>query len=412
MILNKLTLFFILGIFTAAVYGQNNTSSSYSRYGIGIIESKADATSAGMGHTGVALGSSGYLNNLNAASYSALDSARFIFNIQGRASFANYSTNSSNQTNFDANIESVSIGFRAGNNWGMGFSISPYSSIGYTINSEKYILGTIDKYPVQYLGKGGITQIAWHNGIEIAKGLSLGLSASYLWGSSDIIEVSYYPSLIGQTTFNERNYHVSTLLFEYGLQWHQKIGANKIAMGATVNMSTELDTYYKQRIYNNQSSDLSSTTKNIDNYMIPLTYQAGVSYETFKGWTLAADWNYCDWSKSEVPIRQGEVRDTYGGGVGLQFTPTRHHRSYLKRIHYRIGAFYNQEYLSLQGNNIDSKGITAGLTLPMRGGSRINIAYEYKQTGTKAAGLVQEQYNTIRIGLSFNENWFQKTQFK
>lgn len=409
---NKILLFLILPLLTTSVLAQNNTSSTYSRFGIGLIESKADATTAGMGYAGVSLGSTGYLNNLNPASYSTLDSSRFMFNIQGKTSLANYSTSSSEQSNFDANIESLGIGFRAGKRWGMGFSISPYSSIGYTINGEKYILGTIDKYPVQYLGEGGVTQISWYNGVELVKGLSLGVTASYLWGSSDLIEVSYYPSLIGQTTFNERNYHLSTLLFEYGLQWQQKLGANTLSVGATMNMSAELDTYYKQRIYNSQSSDLSSATKNIDNYLIPMSYQAGLAYQNYKGWTVAGDIRYSNWTNSELPITHGQTRDTYGGSLGIQYTPTRHYRSFFKRMHYRIGTFYNQEYLSIQGQDIDSKGLTAGVTLPMRGSSRINLAYEYKETGTRAVGLVRERYHTIRIGLTFNENWFQKTQFK
>lgn len=409
---NKLSLLILFWLPAFVLWSQNNTSSTYSRFGIGIIESKADVTSAGMGHTGISLGSTGFLNNLNSASYSSLDSARFIFNIQGDMSFSNYETNTDTQSNFDANIGSISIGFRAGKNWGMGFSLSPYSSIGYEINGEKYILGTTDKYPVQYKGEGGISQLSWHNGVRLFKGFSLGLSASYLWGSSDIIETSFYPSLIGETTYNERNYNVSTILFEYGFQWHQRIGQNTFSLGATANISTELDTYYEHRIYNNFTSDLSSSTKNLDNAFIPLSYKTGLGFQTSKGWTLATDFSYNNWSNSELSISSGETRDTYGGSVGLQYASTRHHRSYSKRMHYRIGAFYNQEYLSIQGQDIDSKGITAGLTLPMRGGSRINIAYEYKQTGTTNAGLVYEQFNTIRLGLTFNENWFQKTRFK
>ncbi len=409
---NRYSLIILWTLFSLATHAQNSTSSSYSRFGVGLLESKAEATSAGMGHAGVALGSTGFLNNLNPASYSALDSARFIFHLQGKMSFANYATNSDTQNNFDSNIESIGIGFRAGNKWGMGFSLSPYSSVGYTINGEKYILGTVEKYPVAYLGEGGISQLSWHNGIEVMKGLSIGLTASYLWGSSDIIEVSYYPSLIGETTFNERNYHVSTLLFQCGIQWHQRIRTNTLSMGATVSMPTELDTYYKQRIYNNQISDLSSNTKNIDNTYLPLSYQAGLAFHTYKGLTFAGDLKYSEWTSSELAITHGKTRDTFSGGFGIELQPTRYHRSYFKRMHYRLGAFYHQEYVSLQGHDIDSKGLTAGITLPVRGGSRINLAYEYKLTGTKDAGLVEEQYNTVRLSFSFNEKWFQKNQFK
>ncbi|MCG8582118.1 MAG: hypothetical protein MI866_19490, partial [Bacteroidales bacterium] len=317
--MNKILLIVALTIVTPIIVAQNNTSSLYSAYGIGLRQSKADATSAGMGYAGLALPSDGYLNNLNPASYSAIDSVRFIFNLQGSLSFSEYQTRSDQQKNTDANLESISFGFRAAKNWGMGFSLSPYSNIGYNVNSEKYILGTMDKYPVNYYGEGGISQLSWHNGFQLTKGLSVGISASYLWGSTDMIEVSYYPSLIGETIYNERNYHVSSFLLEYAFQYHQPIGMSVLSIAGSANFSTELDTYYKHRIYNDVTSDLSSTEEDANNIFIPLSYQAGLALQTGKGWTAAADYRYGEWSNSELLISGGETRNTHGGSFGLQY---------------------------------------------------------------------------------------------
>ncbi|MCU4155804.1 hypothetical protein J1N10_07430 [Carboxylicivirga sp. A043] len=410
--MNKILLIFVLFVSTQIICAQNNTSSLYSAYGIGLRQSKADASSAGMGYAGLALPSTGYLNNLNAASYSAIDSVRFIFNLQGSLSFSDYQTQSEQQKNIDANLESFSFGFRASKNWGMGFSLSPYSNIGYNVNSQKYILGTLSKYPINYYGEGGISQLSWHNGFQLTKRLSLGISASYLWGSTDIIEVSYYPQLDGETIYNERNYHVSSLLLEYSFQYHQPIGMSTLSFAGSANMSTELDTYYKHRIYNDVTSDLSSTENDANNIFIPLNYQAGIALQTHKGWTIAADYRYGEWSKSELLISGGEARNTHGGSFGIQYGSTRYHRSLFKRMQYRIGAFYDQEYITIQGNDIDTKGVTAGLTIPMRDGSKVNVAYEYKERGTMNAGLIQERYNSFKIGLTFNETWFQKRKFK
>ncbi|WP_289053472.1 hypothetical protein [Carboxylicivirga marina] len=411
MTLNKTPFLLLLFTLSQLALSQNNTSSTYSRYGIGLLNSKADASTAGMGYAGIALPSEGYLNKLNPASYSAMDSVKFLFNLQGNIAFSNYQTSSDEQNNTNANIESLGFGFKAGKNWGMGFSLSPYSSIGYNINGEKYILGTTDKYPVNYYGEGGISQLSWHNGFSIGKRLSLGINASYLWGSTDVIEVSYYPSIIGETIYNERNYHVSSLLFEYGFQYHQPIGLSTLSIGGIINMSTELDTYYKQRIYNDITSDLSTTETDVNNLFIPLIYQGGLALQTAKGLTVAADYRYGDWSNSKLLISGGEARNTHGGSFGIQYAAQRHHRSVFKRMHYRIGTFYNQQYLTVQGKDIDERGITAGFTIPMRDGSRINLGYEYKETGTTDAGLVKETYNTIKLGITFNENWFQKRKF-
>jgi len=411
MIQNRLLSYLILFSIGFTAFAQNNTSSTYSRFGLGVLEMKADVSTAGMGYAGVALGSTGFLNTTNAASYSALDSTRFLFNIQGKLSFANYQSNYDQQNNVDSNIESIGFGFKAGKNWGMGFSLSPYSSIGYAIMSEKYILGTTDKYPVEYTGEGGISQLSWYNGFQVFKGFSLGVNTSYLWGSTDMIETSYYPQIIGETIYNERNYHVSTLLIEYGFQYHQAIGQSQLSLGATASFSSELNTYYEHKIYNNYSSDLSFKKENTDNVFIPDNYKVGAALQTAKGWTVAADYRYGNWTKSDVTIAKGETRDTHGGSLGLQYSAPRYHRSLLKRIQYRAGVFYNQQYLTIKGQDIDEKGITAGVTLPMRDGSRINLGYEFKVAGTTNLGLIEERYNTIKIGLTFNENWFQKRKF-
>ncbi|MCQ7926368.1 hypothetical protein NP234_24630, partial [Salmonella enterica] len=46
---------------------QNSTSSPYSIYGIGVINQKEDVASAGLGHAGIALAPSEWLNIANPA---------------------------------------------------------------------------------------------------------------------------------------------------------------------------------------------------------------------------------------------------------------------------------------------------------------------------------------------------------
>ena len=411
MILNRFPLYLILFFISTTMSAQNNTSSTYSMFGLGLMETKADVSSAGMGYAGVALRSRGFLNTSNAASYSALDSTRFLFNLQGKLSFADYQSNSDEKHNIDANIESIGFGFKAGKNWGMGFSLSPYSSIGYSVMSNKYMLGTTDKYPVEYTGEGGISQLSWYNGFRLFKGFSLGVNTSYLWGSTDWIEISHYPSIIGETIYNTRNYRVSTLLMEYGFQYHQTIGQSVLSLGATANFISEMNTCYEHRIYNNYNTNLSFKKENADNLFIPSNYKFGAALQTTKGWLVAADYRYGDWSTSDISISHGNTRDTHSGSIGLQYAAPRYHRSLLKRMQYRIGAFYNGQYLSIQGQGIDEKGLTAGLTIPVRNGSRITLAYEHKLAGTKSFGLIEERYNTIKLGLTFSENWFQKRKF-
>ncbi|MEE1347444.1 MAG: hypothetical protein U0K36_06140, partial [Bacteroidales bacterium] len=67
---------------------QNSTSSPYSIYGIGIINTKEDVASAGLGHSGIALAPSEWLNLSNPAGINKLDSLSFYFNINLKGFYA------------------------------------------------------------------------------------------------------------------------------------------------------------------------------------------------------------------------------------------------------------------------------------------------------------------------------------
>ena len=59
----------------------NGTNSSYSRYGLGLLCDQSQGYNRSMGGVGQALRSGNRLNKLNPASYSAIDSLSFLFDV-------------------------------------------------------------------------------------------------------------------------------------------------------------------------------------------------------------------------------------------------------------------------------------------------------------------------------------------
>jgi hypothetical protein len=58
-------------------------------------------------------------------------------------------------------------------------------------------------------------------------------------------------------------------------------------------------------------------------------------------------------------------------------------------------------------------GVTAGLSLPLpRSLSKVNLAVEVGQYGTKSNGLIRENYVRFDIGISVYERWFIKRRYK
>jgi len=392
---------------------QSSTASPYSMYGIGMLNMKGDVINAGMGHTGVSMKSQGYLNTLNPASYSAIDSLSFLFNVQASGSFGYYETNSQSQTNFAANIDGLSFGFKVSDNWGMNIGFAPYSTIGYSIQSEKYIIGTENTYPVEYTGEGGLTQVYWGNGIQLFKGFSMGVNLSFVWGSIESIETSYYPEITGETIHNSKTCHVGNAMIEYAFQYHLPINRNTLSVGGVINTETNLNTYYQHSISTESGQQYYNEYKDIDNLLIPMKYSTGLSYQTHTGWTAAFDYHHSKWSSFDEPMTSADYQNTNSYHLGFQYAPQRMgYKSIFRRMQYRVGAFYSDNYLTLNGVDLDEKGFTMGITIPVRQKTLLNVGYEFKQAGSLENGLIRETYNGIKIGVTFNESWFRKSLFQ
>ena len=392
---------------------QNNTTSPYSMYGIGNIEYKGDVINMGMGHTGLALPSKGYINTVNPATLSQLDSLSMLFNLQGKFTFSTFSTSSSEQHNFNSNINAISMAFKVNSRWGMALSLAPYSNVGYDIESSKYIIGTTQTYPVNYTGEGGITEISWANGIEVFKHFSVGLKASLLWGSIESIETSEYASLSGTTINNSHLYHVNNFNLEYGFMYTLPIRQNTLSIGGNYVAETNLNTWAEHEIYTDAGSVYYSERENSDNLFLPSTYGIGLAYNIKDKWLLAADYHHGDWANIDLVNTKDDTKDTQHYNAGIEFTPQKNvYKTIFNRMKYRVGAFYSDNYLVINGVNLSEKGLTAGVTIPLKQSSLLNFGYEYKMGGSTKNGLIAENFHSVKLGITFNEPWFKKSLFK
>jgi hypothetical protein len=85
---------------------------------------------------------------------------------------------------------------------------------------------------------------------------------------------------------------------------------------------------------------------------------------------------------------------------------------------YRFGGFYEHGMISLLGNDgeqhsINRLGATVGMSFPLpKSLSKMELAFEVGQYGTREAGLIQEQYAKLSIGVSVFEHWFMKRKYR
>ena len=78
-------------LFTLGAWGQNNMGTPYSKFGVGLLPDNYGAYT-GMGGVSAAMRDNYYINSLNPASYTALDSMRFYSQMGVTREYVDFST--------------------------------------------------------------------------------------------------------------------------------------------------------------------------------------------------------------------------------------------------------------------------------------------------------------------------------
>lgn len=393
---------------------QNSTSSPYSRYGIGVLNQKEDVAAAALGHSGIALAPSEWLNISNPAGINNLDSLSFYFNINLKGFYAREQAGYEKASIYSANIDGISLGFR-GRKW-LAFAIGyqPFSSVGYRIDEMKKIVGSGEEYLIEYKGSGGLSQAYFNAALTLFKHWSIGGNFSVLWGTIEKLETSYFSNAIGgEDIYNQRKYQANNIYWEVGTQFDFNIGENNFRFGATYAPEIWLHTSYDQIVYNDVSRELFTDDSTPDRFRVPRMYGAGFTF-TRKKFLGTVECKISEWGNiTDTKFRDKAVfRDTYTVSGGVQYSPGKPGDPFYKRMRYRVGYFYGRDYIDLQELDLKQSGFTMGLTVPIGNSMNgITISYEHQKRGNQSKGMIEERVNTIKLGFNIREIWFMKRKF-
>lgn len=133
---------------------------------------------------------------------------------------------------------------------------------------------------------------------------------------------------------------------------------------------------------------------------------------------IEADVTYQLWSKvkyspiyktdepSAMVFQGMNFADRMRVALGGEWVP-RLRGNYGQRITYRIGGYFCNDYLKIQGNRVREYGVTCGVGLHTpQDKTMINIGFEWKNRRAYPVRLVGENYFNITVGVNFNERWF------
>lgn len=423
----------MMAVFAQGVVAQSGTNSPYSQFGLGILSDQSSGFNRGM--NGLALGfhEGNQINNLNPASYSAIDSLSFIFDAGVAGQISNFKDGNKKLNANNANFEYVVAGFRAFRHVGVSFGLIPYTNIGYSYSATLNVNDANSTVATNtYHGSGGIHQAYLGIGWEPIRGLSVGANVSYLYGDYTKTVVNSYSDSYANTLTKQYTADVRNYKLDFGLQYTRRLTKkDELTLGLTYGVGHKIGGDPRlEVISNNSQTGVADTTTFASaagaklELAIPTTLGVGLMYNRSNRIKLGVDYSLQKWASVELPayevsggstssysLQKGSYKDRHKFTAGVDFCPQTNSRSFGKRMHYRAGVSYATAYYNVNGQD-GPKEISAslGFGIPIVNGynnrSILNISAQWVHQSAK--NLITDNTFRINIGLTFNERWFAK----
>ena len=407
---------------------QSGTNSPYSQYGLGVQSDQTTGFNRGMNGLGIAFREHNQVNTINPASYSAVDSLTFLFDVGFSGQITNFKEGNRKLNAKNADFEYAVAAFRVARHFGLSFGILPYTNIGYNYSSTgKSTTDISSTYANSYYGEGGLHQVYVGLGYQLFKGFSLGANISYLWGDYERLVSNSYSDSYAKTIQKIYTANVTNYKLEFGAQYQFNIDKkNQLTIGATFTPGHKLGADPECKVIStNPSTAVSDTVsyKVKNGLEIPMQIALGATWGYNNKWKLGVDYNYQKWSSVSFPVYKvvnnvpsyamssSYYTDRHKLTAGGEYCGDEQSRNFLKRLHIRAGASYSTPYTKINGNEGPSEfSASLGFGIPIvnsyNNRSILNISGQWVHTAAK--NFITENTFRINVGLTFNERWFMK----
>jgi len=398
----------ILGAGLSARADEATQASPYSMMGYGVLNDHISASQRAMGGIGYALRSKRQVNVKNPASYAAIDSMTFLFDIGADIGSVRFNQDGLKKDKTLGGLDYVTLQVPIGKWMGASAGLLPYSSVGYRFGSE------IVNGESAYQGSGGISEAYLGFAARPVKGLSIGFNAGYLFGN--VLNDVYVYADNGAASLYERVLKVRDYNIQFGAQYGLTFAReHTLTIGATYTLGRKAHGSGYGVKYDisdtNAKADTIGYTALVHGFSMPYSIGAGIAYQWDNRLTVGADFTYQPWSKARFDGIEDfsapqEFADRYKGAVGAEFIPAMR-GNYFKRIAYRVGAYYSRDYVMVgKTNHVKEYGISCGFGLPTPVRTAVNIGFEYRHRDSSPASTVSENSFMVTLGVALNEIWF------
>lgn len=434
-------LFTLLLCFPLAVSAQDtgiaNTGSFYSSIGFGAPADAYSSYTLGMGLPGVSTYNSFAPSSTNPAQWGWVE----LTQAQVTMGLTNFeaSDNISSAQNSLFGFENFQLVFPlSGRTLGASISFSPVTRADYnrveTGSFQPSNFMDEVEYSSELTGSGGVNRLELGLGYRLNDYLSIGYASSvYLLSlkERDITRFSdnqYNRPAQGSPPIDTEN-SISGYSFGQRAGLYSRFSeifssSDRLQLGASVNLPVSIDadrTIETFRTINNQSQrvEINEGSENRSgNVTFPLEFNTGLTYYLNSVHSFSTELQYQNWEDAEFSYnvrQQGYYKDRTKVGFGYQYHPyTREQRQgFLSNLRYSIGATYDDGFLAIDGQDIETTMLHAGFSIPsQRSRSSVDFSVNYGIRGTDSGNLVKENIWGFKLSFNLAEFMFFQQRFQ
>jgi long-subunit fatty acid transport protein len=423
-------------LMTAGAQAQGLGNSPYSRIGLGEYNANTGGVrQMGMGGVGLAAPNAVNVNELNPAMLFYTSRTTFEAGYNGQFKTVKNATASSRSGNGTLGYFALSVPLST--RWGGAVGLKPLSSVDYESNTVQAVANKPeDTELTQLRGTGGISEAYLGQGVRITKGLTLGFTASYIFGTVD--ETTGTTLQIANSTeaavnsVDRQHTRYSDFAFRAGAHYRQKVSKSlNLNVGGVYSFSHKLNglqTNTRER-QNADGTLIGTATVLSDgrgNAFVPALTQVGISLDNDRNWSLNLDVAQQQWSQfrnftDNSPALKNTLRFGLGGEIAPDPGSVEH---YFQRVTYRAGISFSQMPYQPGGNTLYDRSVSWGFAFPLPTATPLeattfSLAFIYGQRGNTSllqtatnSSNVQENYIRGQLGITLNNRWFIKRRLQ
>ena len=409
-------------ILCAKTNAQEGSASPYSFFGIGELRFRGVVENQMMGGMSVFIDSTA-LSLKNPASFGNLKFTTYT--VGASYSSLNLETDQTTEQAEAYTFDYLALGFPISKRIGVGFGITPFTSVGYQLSSliETEETSTLDRFS----GEGGVNRVFVSAGYNITKNFTIGATVNYDFGNIENRIVRFTEGVQLGTRQSNRS-RLTGLDYNVALNYKGNIG-KKLTARASILYSPEADlTSENERSFSTITIirgvevpvetfevNLNELGLNETDLTIPTTTTVGLGIGENKKWFVGAEYEMKKTSNFDNPflsINNVEYEDATRFSAGGFYIPQYNSfSSYWKRVVYRLGVRYEETGIRVNNLPVNDFGISFGVGLPV-GRSKINLGFEVGQRGTTSAQRIKENYFNVNLSLSLLDKWFVKNKYQ